>query len=144
MKPLPTEEQLRETWEKHRVDDAVIRGALARIPPSWTLIEEIADGAAFRRGSLQVLFSVSHQPNDDRVWIHVSVCGRTGRDKYYLPSWEELKRVKNDFIGDDRWAYQVLPPQTQYVNDHPFVLHLFATLDGAPALPDFTQGLGHL
>jgi hypothetical protein len=56
-----------------------------------------------------------------------------------------MKRVKNDFIGEDRWAYQVFPSSKEYVNTNPNVLHLFSLFeDGAPALPDFTWGLGSL
>ena len=52
--------------------------------------------------------------------------------------------MKNDFIGLDRWAYQVLPPEKDYINDHPCVLHLFALLDGEPVLPDFSWGIGRI
>ena len=50
--------------------------------------------------------------------------------------------MKNDFIGSDRWAYQVFPDEKHYINQHPCVLHLFSLLENRPALPDFTMGLG--
>jgi hypothetical protein len=93
------------------------------------------------RGSTQVLFSVLRF-EDGRTWIHVSLAGRPAPNKWYLPSYEDVQRVKHDFIGPDRWAYQVFPSEKQYVNQHPYVLHLYALLDGSPALPDFTWGLG--
>lgn len=140
---LPTFEELRAVHDRYPVDPAQVRAMLARVPPAWTLVERSADGACFRRGTIQVIVSLGLY--DDRaLWIHVSLCGSTGQSKFYLPSWEELKRVKHDFIGEDRWAYQVLPPLSEYINQHPCVLHLFARFEGERALPDFTRGLGML
>lgn len=68
---------------------------------------------------------------DGRRWMHVS-CSRPNR----LPSWEELRLVKDTFIGRDRNALQILPRQEEYVNIHPYVLHLWHCLDG-DGLPDF-------
>lgn len=132
---------------KSRVDQDVVRAAMMRVKPSWSLIKHLPAGAAFRRGGLQVLFTV--QRYDDGkgnwdIWLHASVCGRRGQNDWFLPSWEDLKRVKTDFIGEDRWAYQVLPSAKDYVNQHPYVLHLYSRLEGEPALPDFTWGLGSI
>lgn len=126
-----------------RVDDEIVRGVMARVPPSWNLIEKLANGGAFVRSGLQVMFTVQRY-EDRRIWLHCSVCGRRGEDRWFLPDWEQFKRVKHDFIGPDRWAYQVLPSAKDYVNIHPYVLHLYALLDGEPALPDFTYGLGQI
>jgi hypothetical protein len=144
-------EQLDALDEMTRVDESVVRAALARVPPSWSMIEVIPAGAYFKRGSLQVGYTVQKY-EDRRVWIHASVCGRKGSSlgpgdprhpsTYYLPSFEDVRRVKNDFIGEDRWAYQVFPSAKDYINQNPFVLHLYALMDGAPALPDFTMGIG--
>jgi hypothetical protein len=139
----PTLAQLRAVRERYPVDPAQVRAMLMRIPPSWTKIEDSLDGACFVRGTVQVIVSLGLY-DDGQLWIHASLCGRTGQNKFCLPSWEELKRVKHDFIGDERWAYQVLPPPTDYINQNPSVLHLFARFEGANALPDFTRGLGTL
>jgi hypothetical protein len=82
--------------------------------------------------NLKVLVSTATEA-DGRVWLHVSM-SRPAR----LPSWSDVKRVKNAFIGKDRKAIQVFPADREYVNDHPFVLHLFCCLDGDP-LPDFRR-----
>lgn len=92
---------------------------------------------------MQVIFSVLRY-EDGRIWIHVSACLRTTSGGFMLPGWEDMKRMKNDFIGEDKWAYQVFPSAKDYINHNPWVLHLFALFDGAPALPDFTWGLGTL
>jgi hypothetical protein len=134
-------EQLEALWATARVEDPIVRQVLARVPPSWQIIEPFDSGAAFRRGNIQTIITVQRY-DDDRIWVHVSAAGRRGTNSWFLPDWEDLKRVKNDFIGPDRWAYQVLPPPQDYVNMHAQVLHLYALLDGGPALPDFTRGTG--
>jgi hypothetical protein len=52
-----------------------------------------------------------------------------------------MSRAKNDLIGADKWAYQVMPDAQNHVNIHPYCLHMFARLDGQSVLPDFTWGL---
>ena len=136
-----TQEQIDAVEDKAWVDESTVRAALSRIPPSWSLCQASPGGGAFLRGSIQVIFSVQRY-NDGRVWLHVSACGRTGASSWFLPSWEDMKRIKNDFIGEDAWAYQVFPSAKDYVNQHPYVLHLYSLMDGKPALPDFTWGLG--
>ena len=68
---------------------------------------------------------------DGKRWMHVS-CSTPTR----LPTWDELRLVKDTFIGRDRPALQLLPRQSEYVNIHPHVLHLWSCLDGDPT-PDF-------
>lgn len=68
---------------------------------------------------------------DGRLWHHVS-CSHQG----HLPSFNELKLMKRCFVGDERTALQVFPPAVQYVNDHPFVLHLW-TCVSEEVVPDF-------
>lgn len=136
-----TQEHIDAVEEKARVDESVVRAAMLRIPPSWKCVQPEVGGGCFRRGSIQVIFSVLRY-EDGRTWIHVSACGRTGESSWFLPSFEKLKRVKHDFIGEDKWAYQVFPSAKNYVNQHPYVLHLYALMDGSSALPDFTWGLG--
>jgi hypothetical protein len=141
MKPPVTQEQIDAVEAKAAVDDSIVRAAMSRVPPSWNLVSGFGDnGRCFRRGNLQVIYSVLRY-DDGNIWVHVSMCRRTGRH-FCLPNFDELKRVKEDFIGADRWAYQVFPSESDYVNQNPYVLHLYARFDGAPALPDFTWGLG--
>jgi hypothetical protein len=136
MKVLP--EEFDWVRERYAVEESVVRGVLARVPPFWSLVAKREDGAAFRRGSVRVIVSVSYEL-DRRIWIHVSASSLR-----MLPSWEEMKRVKHDFIGPDRWAYQVFPSEKDYINQNPYVLHLFALLEGEPVLPDFTKGTGSI
>lgn len=45
----------------------------------------------------------------------------------HLPDWEYVKRIKYAFYGDDRDAMMVLPRKEDYVNKHPYCLHLWET-----------------
>ena len=75
--------------------------------------------------------------DDGKEWLHVSV-SRKSR----LPTYEELTRIKRDFIGDDKKAVFVLPEKEKHVNIHNFCLHLFYS--AANPLPDFTGGSGSI
>jgi hypothetical protein len=61
---------------------------------------------------------------DGTKWWHLSISCR-GR----LPSWADLLKVRNDFLGVDRETYQVLPAKADYVNIAE-CLHLWAPCDG--------------
>lgn len=53
-------------------------------------------------------------------WEHVSVsCERR------CPMWAEMCWVKELFFEDDELVVQYHPPKKDYVNEHPFVLHLW-------------------
>ena len=71
--------------------------------------------------------------SDGNRWIHLSV-SRKNR----LPHWNDIKRVKHDFLGDDSSAIQVFPPTNEWVNHHEFVLDLWTNLDSRP-FPDFRR-----
>lgn len=99
---------------------------------NWTRYDE--PFTCFRKigDSLSVIVSGSTEA-DGRRWAHVSL-SRPSR----LPSWDDVREVKDAFIGRDRKAIQVLPPEAEYVNIHPHVLHLWCCLDG-DGLPDFRK-----
>ena len=80
---------------------------------------------------LRVIESCESYDRED--WYHVSASFENR-----LPSWEDMREVKEAFCGKDREAYMVLPPEKRYINDNPFVLHLWCPIDG-PVLPDFRR-----
>lgn len=113
------------------------------LPAGWQRSDELpvfdCHGIGELRG-VRVLFSAGVE-DDGRVWLHVSL-SRPNR----CPSWEDCVAVKRIFIGDDRTAYQVIPPQRDYYNcglpgRGQYVLHLWAPMDGT-ALPDFLRARG--
>lgn len=46
------------------------------------------------------------------------------------PSYEDLDWVRKAFIGEDRESIQVFPPKEEYVNAHPYTLHLWHRYEG--------------
>jgi hypothetical protein len=53
-------------------------------------------------------------------------------------------RMKDSVTVEDLRAIWERTSAKEYVNEHPCVLHLWALFDGAPALPDFTRGIGRI
>jgi hypothetical protein len=53
-------------------------------------------------------------------WEHVSVSLQ-----HRTPHWSEMCFVKDLFWNDDECAMQLHPPKSDYVNCHPFTLHLW-------------------
>jgi hypothetical protein len=104
--------------------------------PGWRLADESLDGQAWvhDRPALSLIWSVARE-QDGRLWLHLSVASP---DR--LPTWTELVAAKEWIAGTHRYAYQVVPPRSRYVNQHPNCLHLFVPVEGDPPLPDFTNG----
>ena len=79
---------------------------------------------------LNVMRSIS-TTSDGAQWLHVSV-SRSDR----LPSWIEISKVKDEFIGPDMPAYHCIPRKEDYVNLHRFCMHLWAPISGCGSLPN--------
>lgn len=90
-------------------------------------------GFWFRLDGLKVMLSVEAKDGDPRKWLHVSL-SREDR----LPSWDDIRTVKDIFIGRHRTAIQVLPREEEYVNLNKTVLHLWCCLNDE-VLPDFRR-----
>ena len=58
--------------------------------------------------------------SDGAGWDHVSVSLK-GR----CPTWAEMCFVKDLFFRDDETAVQFHPKKSEYVNNHPYTLHLW-------------------
>jgi hypothetical protein len=69
----------------------------------------------------------------DTGWRHLSVTNAQRRE---LPPWEVMCRLKDLFFADDAWVVQFHPPKEVYVNDHPYVLHLWEPLDAELPTPN--------
>jgi hypothetical protein len=98
------------------------------LPPAGFVVRppgfrRVADG-------LGVIIS-GRTEGDGRRWVHVSAShvNRT-------PTWEKMCEVKRLFLGPDRRAIQVHPPDTEWVSLHPYCLHLWCCIDD-DGLPDF-------
>lgn len=97
-------------------------------PDGWRLLHR-------GRSSSVIVTAADH---DGLYWVHASIA-HVDR----MPSYEDLKLLHRAVFGSG-WAYQVFAPPSDHVNIHEFALHLFGRLDGAAALPDFTDGTGSI
>jgi hypothetical protein len=97
------------------------------LPAAWRRVEPVAQvphALVFeRKCGLRVILGV--EDHGTGRWLHVSFAR-----SYRLPGWDDLREVKDLFVGPDKLAVQVLPPADQYVNAHRFCLHLWRRLDG--------------
>lgn len=62
------------------------------------------------------------------VLIHPKICPR-------CPTWAEMCWIKDKFFGEEEVVFQLHPAKSNYVNIHPFVLHLWRYQAGDPPLP---------
>lgn len=64
-------------------------------------------------------------------WEHVSVS-----TKRRVPNWEEMCWVRDLFWDEEETVVQFHPPKSQYVNFHPYCLHLWRDTINGHRLPD--------
>jgi len=104
----------------------------------WQRVPAFPGQLAFQliNDSLCVLISDKVEYDDGKLWRHVSF-SRPNR----MPSYDDMMRVKLDFIGENCKAIMVLPAKSEHVNIHDYCLHLYAPINHDP-LPDFTMGSG--
>jgi hypothetical protein len=72
------------------------------------------------RGGQRVNVIASDQGLEDGPWEHVSV-SRADR----CPLWDEMCQVKDLFWDAEDCVVQFHPPRSEYVNQHPYCLHLW-------------------
>ena len=58
--------------------------------------------------------------SDGEGWDHVSVSL-----KNRCPNWEEMSYIKNLFFDEQECVMQLHPPKSDYINVHPYCLHLW-------------------
>lgn len=81
------------------------------------------------------VFVSAGEYEDGKEWLHISF-SRKSR----IPSYEDMQKVKRDFIGEDKKAVLVLPEKENYVNINKNCLHLFYSEENP--LPEFSNGTG--
>ncbi len=71
--------------------------------------------------------------SDGGGWDHVSV-SPCSKKRQTCPTWEEMCEIKDMFFEPEEAVVQYHPARSEYVNNHPFCLHLWRPNDGT-ALP---------
>ena len=65
-------------------------------------------------------------------WDHVSVSIDGGKR---TPNWGEMCKIKDMFFNEEETVVQFHPKKSEYVNNHPNVLHLWRRQDQEHELP---------
>ena len=103
------------------------------LPCNWSVQAIGADGGAYKScDGLVVIISCSIE-KDGNSWVHLSLSRKKS-----VPTWIDLVKVKEIFLGAEALALQVLPPRSEWVNVHEFCLHLYQCLEDRP-IPDFRK-----
>ncbi len=87
------------------------------------------------------IICIASPGTEDMPWEHVSlrVAGYTGSR---CPTWQEMCRVKDLFWDTNERVVQFHPPEEEYVNNHPAVLHLWKWTAGEmPHPPSIAVGI---
>ncbi len=62
-------------------------------------------------------------------WDHVSV-SPFNKKRTVCPTWEEMSAIKDMFFEPEEAVVEYHPPKSEYVNNHPYCLHLWRPNDG--------------
>lgn len=101
-----------------RLEAGRIREGMVRSDPSWGL-----SGYFLVQGPcgqiLKIVASDAELPEAEG-WEHVSVSL-----KNRCPNWQEMSFVKDLFWDKEECVIQYHPPESQYISNHPYVLHMW-------------------
>lgn len=79
--------------------------------------------------------------SDGLGWEHVSIHAEKG-EGLFVPYWQEMVQVKDLFWDAEDVVMQLHPKRSEYVNNHPFVLHLWRPIGvEIPTPPKFLVGI---
>lgn len=107
-----------------------------RLPTAWEYNGRLTPWCAtWRRQDALVFLEPEHHDGAD--WWHLSMSKPKA-----LPTWGELCRAKDLWLGPAAHAVQVLSAADEHVSVHPFCLHLWARTDGSRIVPDFRHQHG--
>lgn len=118
-----------------------------KVPEKWRVTHRnpMASDKSFGNNGLFV-FNLSHRStayviaSDGEGWEHVSahiLSNNTPR----TPTWSEMCKIKNLFWDVEDCAIQYHPSKDEYINNHPYTLHLWRPIDQTvPTPPSYLVG----
>lgn len=68
---------------------------------------------------------VSNELGWEHVSVHIRTKNKKGKVKMRIPNWGEMCGIKDLFWASDETVVQYHPKKSEYVNNHPLVLHLW-------------------
>lgn len=99
-----------------------------RVPPQYGSTDDYGNNGMFFVPCVREILRLV--VSDGEGWEHVSVSL-----KHRCPTWDEMCFVKNLFWSEDETVIQFHPPKSEYVNHHPFCLHLWRRIGAEAELP---------
>jgi len=128
---------MRKTLDEKIEAGRVMEGALASLR-EWgpTGLFNVQGPAGAR---LTIVASDGTGGGDDKlnVWEHVSVS--TAKR---CPNWPEMCWVKDHFWEDEEVVFQLHPPKSTYISNHPYCLHLWRNVyQEFPSPPSIAVGI---
>ena len=91
-------------------------------------------GAFYVKHGKTDLIIIASEGSDEIPWEHVSLRARDYRGER-CPSWGEMCFAKDLFWDAEECVVQFHPPKSEYVNCHPFVLHLWKQIGRTLEMP---------
>ena len=79
-------------------------------------LDPLTGAHIYKDGPVRVL--LSGKAERDAIGWHFSI-SCVDRN----PTWEEQKRARYQLCPDDIYMVSIMPPKSQYVNQHPFCFH---------------------
>ena len=87
-----------------------------------------------KRGGAQFIIIASNG-SAETAWEHVSARVVEWKGER-SPTWSEMCWLKDLFWDEEECVVQYHPPRSEYVNNHPFALHLWSPINaGLPRPP---------
>ena len=104
-------------------------------PNGYDSDSSCGNNGVFRLPSPEPGWTLEMICSDGLGWEHVSVHARRG-DKPRTPTWKEMCAVKDACWDDEDVVIQYHPAKSEYVNNHPHVLHLWRPTQQSIPIPD--------
>lgn len=123
---------------RYRPTDTIERARIYDAGPwSSTIVDRCNGAFVIKRNGHVLKIIVSDGTEEESYgWEHVSVsCTKR------TPTWEEMCWVKEQFWEPEEAVFQLHPKQSEYVNHHPYCLHLWRhRVVPCPAPPSILVG----
>jgi hypothetical protein len=104
--------------------------------PMWS-DETNGNNGQFIVNSIKLKTNILCQASDGFGWEHVS-----SSTIKRCPTWEEMCFIKDLFWDDEYCIIQYHPPKSEYINNHPYVLHLWRPInEEIPRPPKILVGI---
>lgn len=127
-----------------------------KVPEQWRFTHRTAPMSSTKEDGNNGVFLIPHQKirdykyriivSDSLGWEHVSVRLIKGnKDVKRCPTWEDMCKIKDYFWDKTDRVVQFHPPESEYVNNVEYCLHLWrptdATIPHPPPLLVGIQGI---